>query len=103
MQPGSEHQPSLPQRSHPTRHPTSQPGTAAPNDGVVQSTQDDGVVQSIQNLREKCEKAPRHGVNGKYLIIQAARLLAQQEQAGKGETEGHTAAAGIPNSPREST
>lgn len=37
----------------------------------------------IQGLRDKCEKAPKHGVNGKYLIIQAARLLAQQEKAGQ--------------------
>jgi hypothetical protein len=38
-------------------------------------------AEVIQGLRDKCEKAPKHGVNGKYLIIQAARLLAQQEQA----------------------
>lgn len=40
----------------------------------------------IQGLRDKCEKAPKHGVNGKFLIIQAARLLAQQEQARKSES-----------------
>jgi hypothetical protein len=40
-----------------------------------------GAAPIIQGLREKAEKAPKHGVNGKYLIIQAARLLAQQEKA----------------------
>lgn len=40
-------------------------------------------TEVIQGLKEKCQKAPKHGVNGKYLIIQAARLLAQQEQARK--------------------
>lgn len=92
MQPGNKQQPSFPQRSDPIA--AGQPGTAAP-DGVAQS--------HLQNLREKCEKAPRHGVNGKYLIIQAARLLAQQEQAGKGETEGHAAAARVSNSVSEPT
>jgi hypothetical protein len=43
-------------------------------------------AEVIQGLRDKCEKAPKHGVNGKYLIIQAARLLAQQEQARKSDS-----------------
>lgn len=45
-------------------------------------------AEVIQGLRDKCEKAPKHGVNGKYLIIQAARLLAQQEQARKSDSSG---------------
>lgn len=52
-------------------------------------------VEAVQGLAEKAGSAPKHGVNGKYLIIQAARMLAQQEKAGKGDSQ-----TGVFNSPQ---
>jgi len=35
--------------------------------------------ESLDGLRDKVAAAPRYGANGKYLILQAARLVAQKE------------------------
>lgn len=37
-------------------------------------------VPALKDLRQKCEQAPRYGVNGRYLILQAARSIAHKEQ-----------------------
>lgn len=37
-------------------------------------------LEAVQGLADKCGAAPKHGANAKYLIIQAARLLAKQEK-----------------------
>lgn len=45
--------------------------------------QPDGGSRQLQDklagLRDDCEAAPRFGVNGRMLILQAARLLAERE------------------------
>jgi hypothetical protein len=37
--------------------------------------------ESLDGLRDKVAAAPRYGANGKYLILQAARLVAQKESS----------------------
>lgn len=44
------------------------------------SQQQDSKVPELQDLRSKCEQAPRYGVNGRYLILQAAKAVAEQER-----------------------
>jgi hypothetical protein len=65
QQPKQQHQSQpQPQQQHPAEAPQQQASTA-PN---------------LKDLRSKCEQAPRYGVNGRYLILQAAKAVAAQER-----------------------
>lgn len=40
----------------------------------------DAVEDTVKSLRSKCETASRFGVNGRYLILEAARKVAAAEK-----------------------
>jgi hypothetical protein len=45
-----------------------------------EAQQEGSAVPELKDLRNKCEQAPRYGVNGRYLILQAAKAVAEQER-----------------------
>lgn len=42
---------------------------------------EDQLESTLKGLRQECQAAPTYGVNGRALILQAARLIAEREAA----------------------
>jgi hypothetical protein len=50
-------------------------------------------VPELKDLRNKCEQAPRYGVNGRYLILQAAKAPQDPQREITPSGMGHADAA----------